>query len=366
MAAEVLVVERDDLSERIARDLTHVVVALTGEQAIDEFLTTYINEVRSLIPCQAVGIYLHRGPGQAPVFRATGVSEDYLELYEEMGRSIDPVLEAVMASGEPQVSSEVMPLESWLQSAFYRNVLSLYGLQSTMKAPILAGGRIIGALNFGDRDPEFFSSRDHRALTAALGAIVGLAVTGLLQQDALRRQRDHLAAAVDLSDRAIVVSDTRTGWRYVNAGARRLLAHLDASKADEIVGSVLATARGVLAGGATDREVVPLGDELPELSIRAYNPGKDRALVVAVIDEPGRNDVITVDVPALSPRERQIAAFVALGMHDQQIADQLVISVHTVKQHLKSIYRKLGVTSRVELARAVLMRRGPTASPAAE
>lgn len=50
-------------------------------------------------------------------------------------------------------------------------------------------------------------------------------------------------------------------------------------------------------------------------------------------------------------------------MHDQQIADHLVISVHTVKQHLKSIYRKLGVASRVELARAVLMRRGAGDAP---
>lgn len=363
MTSEAPVMATDDLQQRISRDLSQVVVALTGAQSVDELLTAYINEVRSLIPCQAVGIYLHRGQGMAPVFRAIGVSEDYLELYEDIGRSIDPVLEVVMRTGEPQVSSEVMPLEEWLQTDFYRNVLSMYGLRSTMKAPIMSGGRIIGTLNFGDRDPDFFAQRDHRALTAALGAIVGLAVTSVLQQDAVRRQRDHLAQAVDLSDRAIVVSDTRTGWRYVNATARRLLSHRESTRTDEILDTVLASSRAMIAQGSKDREVVPLGEGMADVAIRSFSPGKDRALVITTIEDVGEPEVIAFDQSMLSPRERQIAAFVSLGMHDQQIADHLVISVHTVKQHLKSIYRKLGVASRVELARAVLMRRGAGDAP---
>ena len=42
---------------------------------------------------------------------------------------------------------------------------------------------------------------------------------------------------------------------------------------------------------------------------------------------------------------------VAQGLTDAQAADQLYVSVNTVKTHLRSIYNKLDVTSRTAAAR---------------
>ena len=48
----------------------------------------------------------------------------------------------------------------------------------------------------------------------------------------------------------------------------------------------------------------------------------------------------------LSQREREILACVARGLSDREIADQLVLSSHTVHRHVANIRRKLGRTSR--------------------
>jgi pimeloyl-ACP methyl ester carboxylesterase/DNA-binding CsgD family transcriptional regulator len=48
----------------------------------------------------------------------------------------------------------------------------------------------------------------------------------------------------------------------------------------------------------------------------------------------------------LSRREREILACVAQGMSDREIADQLVLSSHTVHRHVANIRRKLGRSSR--------------------
>ena len=53
---------------------------------------------------------------------------------------------------------------------------------------------------------------------------------------------------------------------------------------------------------------------------------------------------------ALTPREREVAVLVARGLPYKKVAQRLRISDHTVKNHLRRIYDKLDINSRVELA----------------
>ncbi len=52
---------------------------------------------------------------------------------------------------------------------------------------------------------------------------------------------------------------------------------------------------------------------------------------------------------ALSPREKEVARLAARGYSNAQIADELFISVETVKRHMATIFEKLGIESRREL-----------------
>jgi DNA-binding NarL/FixJ family response regulator len=54
---------------------------------------------------------------------------------------------------------------------------------------------------------------------------------------------------------------------------------------------------------------------------------------------------------ALTAREREIAGLVAAGRTNREIAAQLVLSERTIEAHLRNVYAKLGVRSRVELTR---------------
>ncbi len=65
-------------------------------------------------------------------------------------------------------------------------------------------------------------------------------------------------------------------------------------------------------------------------------------------------------VPAPSPadgltqREREVALLVADGLRSREVAERLGIASQTVKSHLKTIFDKLGVRNRVELARRLV------------
>ncbi len=62
----------------------------------------------------------------------------------------------------------------------------------------------------------------------------------------------------------------------------------------------------------------------------------------------------TALLSGLTDREREILACAAIGHSNKEIADQLCLSLDTVKTHLHHIYRKLSVHGRVEAVLAYL------------
>jgi DNA-binding CsgD family transcriptional regulator len=68
----------------------------------------------------------------------------------------------------------------------------------------------------------------------------------------------------------------------------------------------------------------------------------------------------TVDEP-LTSQETRVALLVGRGMTNREVAAALFLSPKTVEHHLSSIYRKRGLRSRTELARAIAHQ--PNAAP---
>lgn len=59
----------------------------------------------------------------------------------------------------------------------------------------------------------------------------------------------------------------------------------------------------------------------------------------------------------LSPRETEVLDLIASGLTNPQIAARLNLTVHGVKFHLSSVYRKLGVANRTEATAALFRSR---------
>jgi DNA-binding NarL/FixJ family response regulator len=57
--------------------------------------------------------------------------------------------------------------------------------------------------------------------------------------------------------------------------------------------------------------------------------------------------------PELTNREKQVLSLVVMGLSNGEIAAKLYLTEHTVKSHLGTAFRKLGVRSRAEAARLV-------------
>ncbi|MGW4967789.1 LuxR C-terminal-related transcriptional regulator, partial [Nonomuraea sp. NPDC004186] len=73
--------------------------------------------------------------------------------------------------------------------------------------------------------------------------------------------------------------------------------------------------------------------------------------------EPARGPALDV----LTPQELRIAGLVADGLSSKEIAAQLFLSPRTVEYHLYKIYPKLGIGTRTDLARLVVLQMAPVA-----
>jgi len=72
----------------------------------------------------------------------------------------------------------------------------------------------------------------------------------------------------------------------------------------------------------------------------------------------GRRVRTSTGWPGLTPAEQEVAALAATGISNPEIATRLFMSRSTVKMHLSSVYQKLEISNRTELARAIA-RPGP-------
>lgn len=85
--------------------------------------------------------------------------------------------------------------------------------------------------------------------------------------------------------------------------------------------------------------------------------GGDAGQRVVVIEKVAPRELASVIVRAygLSSRERQVAELVLRGLPTKQVARALELSPHTVTDYLRTLFDKVGVRSRRELAARLLV-----------
>jgi DNA-binding NarL/FixJ family response regulator len=219
------------------------------------------------------------------------------------------------------------------------------------------GGSAWGLISlYRERGRPSFSQADVDVV-AAVGPIIGEALrTATRVRSAIDRVRDDTPGLLifDTTGALLSMNDSAQHWLDQIDGIYQLDGTDSTPLASPIV-SALARARSIGAGhdrgparlrlqSRTGRWLV-----IHASCLRSVDgaPGN-----TAVVVEPAKSaDIAPIIVTAygLTPREEDITRAVARGLANNEVAEVLHLSVHTVRDYLKIIFEKLGVSSRGEL-----------------
>jgi DNA-binding CsgD family transcriptional regulator len=242
-------------------------------------------------------------------------------------------------------------------SARYRDLLLPADIPHELRATFVTRGRVWGAVHIARRAASGpFEKRDADALASVVSAIAR-GIRASLRFDAARRETGDEAPG-------LIVLGPNDEIELVTPPARELLEAIrpeDAGHTDDTVAApVLALAAFVRSapssGGAGNVVTVPGRDGWITLHASLPKPAKDRRVAV-VLERTGgaRSATLRLETFGATPREREVATLIARGLSRAEVADALVLSPHTVEDHVKSLYEKVGVASRQELVARVFL-----------
>jgi DNA-binding CsgD family transcriptional regulator len=219
-------------------------------------------------------------------------------------------------------------------------LLEPLGLHDDLRLALVQAGTCWGSLYAYRRDRAFL--REEAALLGGLSELLAEAVRLCLLRDAAA-SGDEEAPGLLLLDgegRATAASSAGERWLQLLGGA------------PAVVHSLAASLRAAEPGPASAR--VQTRDGRWAVVHASTVSGSGAALIV----EAARPVVVAellAAAYAFTNRERDVVGLVLRGDGNRQVARTLGISEHTVKEHVKAVFTKTGVTSRGELA-AVLLR----------
>ena len=340
---------------RVQDELDVFLDSLYSSLDLERLLENYLGTVSRLIPAPSYALYLFdMGTGRPSRVAARGVGDRFLELYENEGRRCDPLLRHLSRSREPVHEGVLYPEDEWDLHPM-RHVLSLHRLERVLEAPLIVHGQVAGTLNFARTGGEPRFGDDDLSMAERISRHTSLAIGHALAIGELRERSNLAEAVVQVAGSAILLTDLDGRLKFANHSAQDLLLR---GETNEALGRCL---RSTLKANL-DEIAKRAHEATRHLYMPVRRPGRDGYLTLRSVRLPAESDAVATflyqpgQLPdflhltsILSTREVQVLELVAQGLENKQIANELTISLNTVKSHLKRMSAKMEVTSRAQL-----------------
>lgn len=132
----------------MARSLHSLFQAIATAPTEQALRFRFMDGVSEYFGVQRWGIYLLDTKNNLASVDTKGVSDTFIERYQTIGKSVDPVLRYVEQYHAPAHEELVLPRGAWKQCELYQRCCSEQDHEHIMTGPIVGWGQLIGTVHF--------------------------------------------------------------------------------------------------------------------------------------------------------------------------------------------------------------------------
>jgi DNA-binding CsgD family transcriptional regulator len=234
------------------------------------------------------------------------------------------------------------------RSARYRALNAISDLEEELRATLRAGGRSWGNLQLNRYSGGAPFSESDRAFLRAAAPLAGAALRRALLEEPAHTDPSRGPGVVIIDESGSVISATAEAdaWLEELAEGWRIYP-TNINIHPELLTMSVST--------LTEADPRPRRVRLRTLNgtwlVAHASPLAASGQVALVIEPAKASEIapIVIEAYGLTAREVEVTRLIARGLSTDEIAGELFLSRHTVRDHLKAIFEKVGVSSRGEL-----------------
>lgn len=362
----------------VDRSVEAVERACTSAGTADELLEAVAGELHRLVPHDGsafFGVDPVTLLGTAPS-RVEALDPDlcdtfwHLEFHEQ-----DIGLFADLARDEGATAMRLALEDRIARSPRYRDFLAPQGYADELRAVFRSGESVWGMVGLYRESAVHGFTEEEVAVVKAVGRPVADSLRRYVLEASpwLGQPSAPGLLIVDRQSRVVSANQDALCWlrdlwpgldglRDEEAPGGRLVLRNEGVEGTTTLSALVSRARAVAAGRERAAARLRLRDVrgrwvvLHASTLSGTDPDGDAAGraddAVAVVIEAAKSAEIApiiIDAYGLTARERQVLGAIARGGSTAEIAAELFLSQHTVRDHIKTVFEKVGVSSRGEL-----------------
>ncbi len=332
-------VDATELRLELLRRLRSVVPFEAGFFATVDPATVLFTSVVSEEPCTSV----------SPLYLANEIAGSDVNHFVDFAAAADPVATLDRATAGDRASS-----------ARYRDIMAPLALGDELRIALRSRGQCWGAMCLHrEAGPYGFDDHDLAMMRRLAPHVAeGLRHSVLFQPST--------AGGSSRSGPGVIVVGDDLSVESMNPAAELWLSEIadaDWPRASELPMAIAAAAGRLSQLDDPDRGVLPppevrlrtaTGTWLTVTASRLQGPNGRRTAIIIEPAAPAAITSLILDGHGLTPAQARVTALVLRGRSSREIVNELGISSHTLQDHLKAVFDKLGVNSRRELVAALL------------
>lgn len=298
-----------------------------------------------------------------------GIKEEFVLLFRKYFDQMSPFHGQVFAFPETVVTNEqFISVEDLVQTRYYQKFFRPQSILHQMMIFLKLPRRLLGGVYlFRSEDSRNFSEFERRGAQLMVPYLTGVLEKTLLADQVTELKSILNATVKDLPYEGVIVLNEYFDPIYVSENASVMLNRIYAvqqkkkSWQEGVVlpeNLILQCQRLRESTGGRDEsqtapkfELVTCGKVQLSFCVRLIRHGEKSPLFLICFNESGPISSVSEQLKRIgfTSREVEVVFLVYQGMKNADIAKTLFISEHTVENHLKTIYKKMGVKNRTAL-----------------